>query len=142
MPCSIGMRDILDARSLDRRLETPKKSLKPRASRITLWRPDITLATGPLVAPPRVTPGEPAVRPEAMRAHLEAVRSLLRGLTEAETAADLSARAFDLTRQQGASERERVRERLEAYRVESRLDDVLRGTLRQVTALMEERGLR
>ena len=136
------MRDILDSGSLDRRLETPKKTVKPRTSRITLWRPEITLAKGSLVSLPRVALGEPALRPEAMRAHLDATRSLLRGLTEAETASDLSVRELEVTRQHGGSERERVRETIEAYRAESRLDDVLRGTLRQVTALMEERGLR
>ena len=136
------MRDVFGSGSLDRRLQTPRKPLRPRPSRIALWRPEITLAAGPLVAVPRVALGEPALRPEAMRVHLQTTRSLLRGLTEAETATDLSARELETMRQRGVSERERVRETIEAYRVEARLDDVLRGTLRQVTALMEERGLR
>jgi hypothetical protein len=136
------MHDIWRSASLDRRLETPKKSLKPGASRITPWRPEITRAPTSLVAVPAVTVGEPALRPDAVRAHLEATRALLRGLTEAATATDLSVRAQETTRQPSATERERVRGTIEAYRLEVRLDDVLRGALRQVTALMEERGLR
>jgi hypothetical protein len=62
------MHHMFSPAALDRWLETPKKSVKPRATRITLWRPEIGL--------------------------------------------------------------------------EPRPDDVLRATLRQVTSLMEERGLR
>jgi hypothetical protein len=90
---------------------------------------------------PAVVLAEPLVRPEALHSHLGTTRSLLASLDEARqtllaAAADAQGRAA-----QAGSTRERVSATIAAYRVEAKLDDVLTGTWRQVSALMEERGL-
>ena len=43
---------------------------------------------------------------------------------------------------EAATERERVSAMFETYRVESALDDVLTGTMKQLASLMKDRGLR
>jgi hypothetical protein len=90
---------------------------------------------------PAVVLAEPLARPEALRNHLDSARSLLSSLAEARhtlltAAADAQGRAA-----QAGSTRERVSATIAAYRVQAALDDVLTGTWRQVSALMEERGL-
>ncbi|MBI1846825.1 MAG: hypothetical protein HYR86_07615 [Candidatus Rokubacteria bacterium] len=90
---------------------------------------------------PAVTLGEPRLRPEAIRAHIEATRSVIRSLDEARVALSAHAAAAERRAAEAESDCERVGAVLETYRVEGALDDVLRGTLRQVTALMEARGL-
>jgi len=124
-------------------LDTPVRSLKPRPSGITLWRPEIVLPD-PLVVPEcsRVTIAEPGQRPDAVRAQLDATRSLLSSLAEARQTLRGRAAAADAQRIGAGSERERVAAMIETYRVQTALEDVLHGTLRQMSALMGERGRR
>ncbi|OLC15858.1 MAG: hypothetical protein AUH29_06605 [Candidatus Rokubacteria bacterium 13_1_40CM_69_27] len=122
----------------------PQQSLRPRASGITLWRPEIVLAETmtPGAWRPRVLIAEPALRPEAVKAQIEATGSALGSLAEARRILTSRAAASEARAMEVDSDRERVAAMIEAYRVKTALDDILRGTLRQVTALMEERGLR
>jgi hypothetical protein len=84
---------------------------------------------------------EPPVRPEALRSHLDSARSMLASLAQArETLLAAAAQAQGRVAQAGST-RERVSATIAAYRVEAKLDDVLTGTWRQVSALMAERGL-
>lgn len=125
-------------------LDMPQQPLKPRASGITLWRPEILLAKAiePGAWRPRVLIAEPALRPEAVRAQLEATGSMLASLAEARQILASRAAAWEARALEADSDRERVTAMIETYRVKTALDDVLRGTLRHVTALIEERGLR
>jgi len=129
------------SRSVD--LAAPRRRLKTTPS-VSLWRPEIVLATSINAAPTRraVVLAEPTARPEAIRTQLGATRSLLAGLDGARET--LSAVATDArTRAAGAaSTRERVSATIAAYRAEAAMDDVLTGAWRRVSALMEERGLR
>jgi uncharacterized protein (DUF2252 family) len=128
-------------RALD--LAPPRRRLKTTAA-VALWRPEIVLATS-ITAPPTrraVAVADPAARPEALQTQLGAARSLLASLDDARqalgsVAADAHARA-----REAGSTRERVSATMAAYRAEAALDDVLAGTWRQVSALMEARGLR
>jgi hypothetical protein len=122
--------DLLPTR---RRLKTPPP--------VALWRPDIVLATSITATPGRraVVLGEPTARPEALHTQLGTARSLLATLAEARQL--LEAAPID-GHDRAVSTRERVSATIAAYRAEARLDDVLAGTWRQVSALMEERGLR
>jgi hypothetical protein len=108
---------------------------------VTLWQPEIVLATSITAPPtrPAVVLAEPLARPEAVRSHLDSARSLLASLVDARQA--LAAAAAQGRAAQAASVRERVSATFAAYRVEAKLDDVLTGTWRQVSALLEERGL-
>ena len=123
-------------------LAAPRRRLKTSPA-VALWRPQIVLATS-ITAPtgaPAVVLAEPTARPEALRTQLGAARSLLASLASARQA--LGAAALDADgRGQAASTREQVSATIAAYRAEAKLDDVLAGTWRQVSALMEERGLR
>lgn len=114
-----------------------------RSSGITLWRPEIIVPGGVVMAErPRVMIAEPAQRPDAVRAQIDATRSLLSSLADVrEKLADraATAEAQELT---AGSERKRVAAMIETYRVKSALEDVLQGTLRQMSALMGERGRR
>jgi hypothetical protein len=125
-------------RSLD--LLPPRRRLKTPPA-VALWRPDIVVATSITAAPGRraVVLGEPAARPEALHTQLGTARSLLTTLAEAR---QLLGTATVDGHDRAASTRERVSATIAAYRAEARLDDVLAGTWRQVSALMEERGLR
>lgn len=125
-------------------LVAPTPSLKPRTSGITLWRPDIVLAKSiqPVAERRRILPGEPALRPEAIAAQVDAARSALESLTERQQT--LGQRAdFARTRAENAeSDRERVAAVMETYRVQAALDDALRGGLKRLSALVEERSVR
>ena len=134
----------VDGRQTGSGLQTPNHTLKPRLSGLTLWRPTIVLAGTVAVPPARATvlPGEPALRPEALQAQIAATRSALESLAEAR---ELLAGEVAVSRTRAeapATERARVAAVMETYRVKRTLDDALRATLRQVTALMEERGIR
>jgi hypothetical protein len=126
-------------------VELPNSRRKLKTSpAVSLWRPDIVLATSITSAPARrsVVLAGPANRPEALRTQLGAARSLLASLDGARetlgtAAADAHARAADAT-----TTRDRVSATFAAYRAEAALDDVLTGAWRRVSALMEERGLR
>jgi hypothetical protein len=64
-------------------------------------------------------------------------------LSLADASASLAAHALDARARatEAASARERVTAAMAAYRLEASFDQVLTGTYRQVTALMQERGL-
>ena len=125
-------------------LELPKRRIKLKESAVALLRPEIVLASkiDPVAHNPVVTLGAPALRPQAVRAQIGTVRSMVSGLTDARQALTASAAAARVRAEQAGTARERVSAAIAAYRAEASLDDVLTGTLRDVTALMEERGLR
>lgn len=125
-------------------VELPKRSIKLKESAVALWRPEIVLASkiDPVVHNPVVTLGAPGLRPQAVRAQIGTVRSMMTGLTEVRQALTATAAAARARAEQAGTARERVSAAMVAYRAEASLDDVLTGTLREVTALMEERGLR
>ncbi len=135
--------NVTDANSLQTQLDLPRQTLKPRASGLALWRPDIVLAKrGALDAAHRVVLAEPALRPEAVRAHIDATRSVLASIAEARHALGDHAAAVEAGVQAGASERERVAAVVEAYRIQGALDEVLQRTLRRARALLDEQGRR
>src|ERR671923_506021 len=124
-------------RSVD--LAASRRRIKP-APAVSLWRPEIVLATSMGAAPTRraVVVAEPTARPEAVRTQLGAAQALLAKLDGAReslsaAAADPRARPADAT-----STRDRVSATIAAYRAEAALDDVLTGAWRRVSALMEE----
>jgi hypothetical protein len=123
-------------------LATPRRRLKTTPA-VALWRPDIVLATS-ITAPPRrtVTVADPAARPEALRTQLGTARSLLASLDGARQALGAAAGTAHTRAEEADSTRERVSATMAAYRAEAALDDVITGTWRQVSALMEARGLR
>ena len=128
-------------RSLE--LGSPRRRLKT-APAVSLWRPEIVLATSITAAPTRraVVVAEPTVRPDALRTQLGTARTLLASLDSAQgslTAVSAGARARAAA---ASSTREHVSATMAAYRAEAALDDVLTGAWRRVSALMEERGLR
>jgi len=125
-------------------IDTPKKSLKTRRPSIELWRPAIVLAHAqrPVAPRPAVALGEPALRPDAVRAQIEATRTLLASLEATRAALGVEAAAAEERARGAASEAERVTAMMDTYRLKTRLDDALRGAYREITALMEERGLR
>ena len=125
-----------------RDVDTPKKNLRTRPSPIELWRPDIVLPERPIVHRSIVTAGEPALRPEATRAQLDNTRTLLATLAENREALRVRASEAEIRVREAVTERERVSAMFETYRVESALDDVLTGTMKQLASLMKDRGLR
>jgi hypothetical protein len=120
-----------------------KRKPKPAASCVTLWRPEIVLAPAvrPIVNGPAVTLATPADRPHAIQARLDAAQSLLTSVAEARRTFGAQAAIVQTRAQQARSTRELVSATMETYRIEAALDGVLTGTLRQMTALMEERDL-
>ena len=125
-----------------RDLDAPKNTLRTTPSPIELWRPEIVLPERPLEHRAIVMAGEPSLRPEATRAQLDGTRTVLSAL--AQTRESLTARAAQAQARvrDAVSDQERVSAMLETYRVESALDDVLTGTMKQLASLMKERGLR
>jgi hypothetical protein len=111
---------------------------------ITPWRPDIVLATtiGSAFPRPAVVVAEPGARPEAVGVRLGNARHVLAALAEARETLTAAATEAQRRAAGAASTRERVEATIAAYRAEAALDGVLTGTWRQVSALMEERGLR
>jgi hypothetical protein len=123
--------------------DTPKRSvLKP--SGIITPRGDIVLGRRrrPIVPRARVTIAGPALRPDATVVRIEAARSALRTLTEARDGFVARAAAARELVRVAPDERTRVTAMAETYRAEAALDEVLKKTFSEVTALMEERGLR
>ena len=125
-----------------RGVDTPKKNLRTRPSPIELWRPEIVLPERPIAHRPIVAVGEPALRPEATRAQLDSTRSLLASLAEKREVLTARAAEAELRVRQAATDRERVSAMFETYRVESALDNVLTGTMKQLASMMKDRGLR
>ena len=114
--------------------------VKPPMSEVVLWRPSIVLASR-VEAPARrkpVTLAAPTAHPDSGEPRI--VGSIL---SLADTGAMLAARAAETRARVAAadSERERVSAAMAAYRLEASFDQALTGAYRQVTALMEERGL-
>src|SRR5262245_15805219 len=125
-----------------RELDTPKKNLRTKPSPIALWKPEIVLPDRPIAQRGSVTVGEPAIRPEAMRAQLDETRTMLAALAKRRETLTAAATEAASRVREAATERERVSAMFETYRVESALDDVLTGTMKQLASLMKDRGLR
>ena len=123
--------------------DPPKRSVV-RPSGVVVPRSDIVLTNRrrPIVPRPRVTIAGPGLRPDAMAGRIEAARSALRTLTDARDGFVARAAAARERVRVAPDERGRVVAMAETYRAEAALDAVLRRTLNEVTALMEERGLR
>jgi hypothetical protein len=96
----------------------------------------------PIVPKARVTIAGPALRPDAMAGRIEAARSALQTLTETRDGFVARAAAARERVRTSPDERGRLMAMAETYRAEAALDECLRRTLNEVTALMEERGLR
>jgi len=125
--------------------EAPRSAVRPASSGVTLWRPDVVLADRKQrIVPPRrlITPGEPAFRPEAVRAQVDAAKALLRSFTHAHELLDAEATRAETRGAAATSDRERVSATMETYRLKAEMDDMLKGTLRRMTALMEGRNVR
>jgi hypothetical protein len=69
-------------------------------------------------------------------------RPVLAGLDDARQTLEAAAADARARAQAAGSTREHVSATIAAYRAEGALDDVLTGAWRQVSAMMEERGLR
>ena len=123
--------------------DVPKRPVL-RPSGVVVPRGDIVLSRRqrPIVPRPRVTIAGPGLRPDAAAVRIEAARSALQNLTEARDGFVARAAAARERVRTAPDERGRVVAMAETYRAEAALDDVLRRTLTEVTALMEERGLR
>lgn len=108
---------------------------------VALWRPRI-IVTSTIDAPGGVAVGDPPSRPPAVTAQVNATGSFLRGIDEVRH--DLAARAAAAEARARAADcdRERVAAAIETYELHAAFDEVLVGTWREVTALMQERGLR
>ena len=119
--------------------DTPTIPLTTRTSGIALWRPEIVVPKTIVRPParPKVMIAEPGQRPEAVRAQMEATRSLLDSLAGAREA--LRACTADLEHPVvGGGERERVTAMIETYRAKSALDEALR----RATTMIDTRGQR
>jgi hypothetical protein len=114
-----------------------------RPSGIALPRASIVLGRRrPIVPQTSVGIASPGARPLATTVRLETAEATLRTLTHARDGLVERAAAARERARTATDERERVVAMSETYRAETALDDVLRRTLSEVTALMEERGLR
>ncbi|MGH7312917.1 MAG: hypothetical protein ACREJV_07080 [Candidatus Rokuibacteriota bacterium] len=91
---------------------------------------------------PRVVVAEPALRPEAVRAQIEATQSLLSSMAEARLALGVRAVAAETRAATAGSPGVRVAAVMEAYRIQAELDGILRKTLQRAGTFLEERGLR
>ena len=125
-----------------RDLDTPRKNLRTKPSPIALWRPEIVLPERPLAHRSIVLSGEPTVRPEATRVQLDSTRTMLSALAEKRETLRTRAALAEARVRDAVTDQERVSAVFETYRVESALDDVLTGTMKQLTSLMKDRGLR
>lgn len=137
--------NIPAARASFQGLDSPRRPLVRRPSAdVTLWRPEIVLASTVLPSPPAppVTLAGPAGRPDAVRRHVDNARGVLGSLAAARQALEAQAAAARVRGEQAGSARARVAAAIETYRAEAALDDALTRAMRQVKTLMEERGLR
>jgi hypothetical protein len=89
-----------------------------------------------------VVVAEPALRPDAVRAQIEATQALLFSVAEAQFVLGVRAGVADTRVALAGSPGERVAAVMETYRIHAELDNVLRETLLRAGALLEERGLR
>jgi hypothetical protein len=140
LPYAIDIMNIKPAATPS--FDAPKRPVV-RPSGVVIPRGDIVLSRRrPVVPRPRITIAGPGLRPDATAVRIEAARSALRTLTEARDGFVALAAAARERVQTAPDERGRVTAMADTYRAEAALDDVLRRTLSEVTALMEERGLR
>lgn len=114
--------------------------VKSPSAEVTLWQPNIVLASridAPVQRKP-ITLAAPMAQPDSGEPRI--VGSIF---SRAGAGALLAARAAETRARtvEADSERERVSAAMAAYRLEASFDQVLTGAYRQVTALMEERGL-
>jgi hypothetical protein len=122
------------------RRSADQSRVKTPSSDVILWQPNVVLASR-IEAPARrkpVTLAAPTAQPESGEPKIVGSIFSLAG-----AGAVLAARAAE-TRARSAeadSDRERVSAAMAAYRLEASFDEALTGAYRQVTALMEERGL-
>ena len=123
-------------------VDTPKKKLRTQPSAIALWQPDIVVPDRTIVHRPLVIAGDPPRRPEAARAQVDEARALLASLATRREALSRRVAAGEARAREAANDRERVSAVFETYRAQSALDDVLTGTMKQLTSLMKDRGLR
>jgi hypothetical protein len=122
--------------------DTSKRSVVKPSGVITP-RGDIVLGRRrPIVPRTRITIAGPGLRPDATAVRIEAARSALRTLTEARDGFVARAAAARELVRVAPDERTRVAAMAQTYRAEAALDEVLKKTFNEVTALMEERGLR
>jgi hypothetical protein len=123
--------------------DVPKRPIL-RPSGVVVPRGDIVLSKRqrPIVPRPRVTIAGPGLRPDATAVRIEAARSALQTLTDARDGFVTRAAAARERVRTAPDERGRLMAMEETYRAEAALDRVLRRTFNEVTALMEERGLR
>jgi len=144
LPHALGEMDFTSPRPTQPVLDPPRQSPRPRASGIALWRPEIVFPSAAFAAlrSSRVVVAEPALRPDAVRAQIEATQSLLSSMAEAQLALGVRAAAAETRAATAGSSGERVAAVMEAYRIHAELDGVLRKTLQRAGALLEERGLR
>lgn len=140
MPYAIAIMNIKPPASLS--FDTPKRPvLKP--SGVITPRGDIVLGRRrPIVPRTRITIAGPGLRPDATVVRIEAARSALQTLTEARDGFVARAAAARELVRVAPDERTRVAAMAQTYRAEAALDEVLKKTFNEVTALMEERGLR
>jgi hypothetical protein len=138
------MMNIVDPRQDLFAHDATRPGVAPRSSGLTLWAPEIVLAKVIEPASDRrgVLPGEPGLRPAAVKVQIEAAYTLLETLTERGERLGQRAAAAEARAVGASTERERVTAVIESYRVKSQLDDLLRGTTRKLTALVQERGLK
>jgi hypothetical protein len=145
LPMHEGM-DFEGTRTSQPVLEVPRRPSKPPTSGIALWRPEIVLPSTALTTiRPRIVIAEPGLRPEAVRAQIEATQTLLSSTAETQYALGVRAAAAETRAATTDSAGERVAAVIEAYRIQAALDGVLRKTLQRAGALLEEleeRGLR
>ena len=136
--------DSAFSRSRTRALETPRRTLKSPSSGVILWKPGIVLADriAPVTRRPVVAVAEPSARPPAVRSQVGATRSLLGSLEQARAALDRAVEVAEAAGREARSDAARVTAATETYRAQAKFDDVLTTAFRQLTALMEERGLR
>jgi hypothetical protein len=113
--------------------------VKLPAADVIVWRPKIVIANR-IEEPIRRQSLAPATAAEAAAPGARFDAAIL---SLADASASLAARAADARARtlEAASARERVAATMATYRLEASFDQVLTGTYRQVTALMQERGL-
>jgi hypothetical protein len=124
------------------RAAADSRSVKTPKNDVVLWRPRLVVAPTLEAATTRRRPItlEALASPAAAATRLGAAEHVLGSLADARAslarAADARARAAE-----AESARERVIAAMTAYRLEASFDQTLAGTYRQVTELMEDRGL-
>jgi hypothetical protein len=125
-------------------LDLTRQSTGTRASGLALWCPEIVApgAGFAAVGSEWVVIAEPGFRPDAVRAQIEATKSVLSSMAELQQVLGSRAAAAETRAATAGSPGERVAAVMEAYRIHAALDIVLRTTLRHAGMLLEERGLR